>query len=102
MEKIKTLPVFFSILLFASWTGNAQTLSGPAPCMTCDELKNLGFPEVRIVETEAVSEDVAYCKVLGVIGKEINFELLLPDQWNARFVMGGGGGFVGSIQNMAR
>ncbi|MCK5279021.1 MAG: tannase/feruloyl esterase family alpha/beta hydrolase, partial [Cyclobacteriaceae bacterium] len=32
---------------------------------------------------------------------EINFELLLPMDWNSRFVMGGGGGFVGSVQNMA-
>ena len=39
---------------------------------------------------------------LGRIGKEIHFELLLPEEWNGRFAMGGGGGFVGNIQNMAR
>ncbi|MCY4056904.1 MAG: tannase/feruloyl esterase family alpha/beta hydrolase, partial [Gammaproteobacteria bacterium] len=31
----------------------------------------------------------------------INFELLLPDDWNGRFMMGGGGAYVGSIQNQA-
>jgi feruloyl esterase len=40
--------------------------------------------------------------VKGVIGGHIRFELLLPDTWNGRFVMGGGGGFVGTIQNAAR
>ncbi len=41
-----------------------------------------------------------FCRVLGRISTEINFELLLPQQWNGRFLMSGGGGFVGSIQNM--
>ena len=44
----------------------------------------------------------AHCKVAGVIEEEIRFELLLPDDWNGRFVMGGGGGFVGSVQNAAQ
>jgi feruloyl esterase len=42
-----------------------------------------------------------HCKVAGVIGTETNFELLLPDEWNRKFVMGGGGGFVGSVINVA-
>ena len=42
-----------------------------------------------------------HCKVAGVIGTETNFELLLPDDWNGKFVMGGGGGFVGQIINSA-
>jgi feruloyl esterase len=40
-----------------------------------------------------------HCKVAGIIGTETNFELLLPDEWNRKFVMGGGGGFVGSVMN---
>jgi feruloyl esterase len=40
-----------------------------------------------------------HCKVAGVIGTETHFELLLPDDWNGKFVMGGGGGFVGSVMN---
>jgi feruloyl esterase len=42
-----------------------------------------------------------HCKVAGVIGTETNFELLLPNNWNGKFVMGGGGGFVGSVVNTA-
>ena len=41
----------------------------------------------------------AHCRVNGVIGTEIKFSLLLPDQWNGKFFMGGGGGFVGIVQN---
>ena len=44
----------------------------------------------------------AHCKLAGTIEKEIRFELLLPDTWNGKFVMGGGGGFVGSVQNTAQ
>ena len=43
----------------------------------------------------------AHCKVTGIIETEINFELLLPEAWNGHFMMGGGGGFVGSVQNSA-
>ena len=38
----------------------------------------------------------------GVIGTEIRFSLLLPDDWNHKFMMGGGGGFVGRIENQAQ
>ena len=43
--------------------------------------------------------NVPFCKVSGRISKEIDFELLLPQSWNGRFLMSGGGGFVGAIQN---
>jgi feruloyl esterase len=33
---------------------------------------------------------------------EIRFSLLLPDTWNGKFMMGGGGGFVGMIDNQAK
>lgn len=75
--------------------------------MPCHELVNLRFPEVRIdsaswIRGKAGGSVKGYCQVLGVIGKEISFELLLPDGWNKRFVMGGGGGFVGYVMNRAR
>ena len=79
-------------------------------CIPCSEIKDLRLPDVTILEatevntksSELKNSDVAHCKVLGRIGKEIHFELLLPEEWNGRFAMGGGGGFVGNIQNMAR
>jgi feruloyl esterase len=62
------------------------------------------FPELSDVRITLVTEGavpVTHCKVSGVIGTETNFELLLPDEWNGKFVMGGGGGFVGSVINTA-
>ena len=77
---------------------------------TCSDLATLRLPDVRIVEAAVIEPggqgnetgDAPHCRVEGVIGREIRFELLLPETWNGRFAMGGGGGFVGSIQNAAR
>ncbi len=73
-------------------------------CVPCEMLKDEHhLPDLFITSAEIEENDEAtYCKVLGTIGKEINFELLLPERWNARYVMGGGGGFVGTVQNSAR
>jgi feruloyl esterase len=60
------------------------------------------LPEVRIISAEKEAEPVPHCKLLGVIGHQTHFELLLPDHWNGKFVMGGGGGFVGSVVNAAQ
>ena len=74
----------------------------------CAQLTALRLPDVRISEAAAVPAATsgpiraAHCRVTGVIGTEIRFSLLLPDDWNQKFFMGGGGGFVGSIQNSAQ
>lgn len=77
--------------------------------ITEDELRQLRLPEVRLELVTAVNRSgqkkphaAPYVQVKGVIGEHIRFELLLPDAWNGRFVMGGGGGFVGTVQNAAR
>ena len=67
----------------------------------CADLASFMLQDVRIETTETVDAGTPHCKVAGVIEKEINFELLLPDDWNGRFMMGGGGAYVGSIQNQA-
>jgi feruloyl esterase len=73
--------------------------------MACAEVVGLKMPDVRITEAVAVPAATsgairaAHCKVNGVIGAEIHFTLLLPDAWNRKFFMGGGGGFVGTVQN---
>jgi feruloyl esterase len=51
---------------------------------------------------QTVRSEVMHCKVTGVIDSTINFELLMPDDWNGKFLMGGGGGFVGSVENQAQ
>ena len=87
----------------------------------CGALEKLRLPDIRIDAAaaspgeEAENENlpdgassrssravVPHCKVEGVIGTEIRFEVLLPDDWNGKFLMGGGGGFVGSLGYQGR
>jgi Tannase and feruloyl esterase len=102
----------FAIAL-APVTGVAQAfrpaVAGAAdnPRASCTQLTSLELPDVRISEAVVVlaattgAVSAPHCKVSGVIGTEIKFALLLPDTWNQKFMMGGGGGFVGTIDNQA-
>ena len=67
------------------------------PVCRSDSLPQL--PDVTITSVTQETQGAPHCKVAGVIGPEIRFELLLPEKWNGKFVMGGGGGFVGSVMN---
>jgi len=74
--------------------------------MACAELPSVTWSGFRIdaVEArEARGDTPAHCAVKGTIDSEIHFELLLPSpqDWNGRFLMGGGGGFVGHVENQA-
>lgn len=86
-----------------------MTFVSAGAVLTSDQLEALLLPDVKIESAShhAVQDGerngrVAHTVVKGVIGGSIRFELLLPDEWNHRFVMGGGGGLVGSVQNAAR
>ena len=93
-----------------------RAICGPArPALSdhaeCSHLVMLKFPDVKVTEATAVPAAqgattgairAAHCKVSGVIGAEIKFTLLLPNEWNGKFFMGGGGGFVGTVQNSAQ
>src|SRR6185295_18674759 len=84
--------------------------AAPAPVANpadCANLTTLKLPDVKITEAALVPASttgpvrVPHCRVAGVIGTEIRFSLLLPDDWNRKFEMGGGGGFVFRIDNQA-
>jgi feruloyl esterase len=85
---------------------------------SCAALKALQLPDIKITEAIAVPANappqapasplapavairVDHCRVEGIVGREIRFRLLLPDQWNGKFMMGGGGGFVEGIDNQS-
>lgn len=89
--------------------GIARAGAQAAHHISMEELRRLRLPEVVLESATPPAPDIqqnpraaAYVTVKGVIGGHIRFELLLPEAWNGRFVMGGGGGFVGTVQNSAR
>jgi feruloyl esterase len=105
------------LLMFIMLAIHAQSPVDKKACIPCDQLKNIRLPDVTIISVELMEADtisgaeawmgqtiikVPFCKLYGRISREINFELLLPVQWNGRFLMSGGGGFVGNIQNDLR
>ena len=59
------------------------------------------LPDVSLSSAIHESSPAPHCKVIGVIGSEIGFELRLPDDWNGKFIMGGSGGFAGNFANAA-
>ena len=100
---MKKLALSITILvIMLSGILQTQGTSATEKCIPCEKLSELRLPDVKITSSEAVTTGRYHCKVLGVIGKEIKFEILLPDDWNGIFIMGGGGGFVGTVQNAVR
>ena len=88
----------FAVVTIGLWgVGDAQAESTKRSSCTADSFP--AFPDVRITSVTEEAAPAPHCKVAGLIGTEINFELLLPNDWNGKFVMGGGGGFVGSVMN---
>jgi len=91
--------LFMSIILISCNSDSDKTKSrGQA---ICDVASIPELPDVTITKITQELDYAPHCKIVGVIGKEIKFELLLPEKWNGKFVMGGGGGFVGSVVNTA-
>src|SRR5690606_664905 len=82
-----------ALAMFGAGAAHAQT--------ACASMKNLDFPNVHVQASTSVSEPVPHCKVTGVMGKETNFAVWLPEKWNGKFVMGGQGGLAGSVERQA-
>lgn len=106
---MKSSIVILGLLLgFVPFILFSQTNTQSKPCLPCGQMKDLRLPEVTILKAESFLSDttsgitVPFCRLTGRISKEINFELILPQQWNGRFLMSGGGGFVGSVENYLR
>lgn len=69
--------------------------------VACESLKGFTAPDVKITAATAATTPAPLCKLEGVIGKEIKFAIWLPEAWNGKFVMGGQGGFAGSVDSQA-
>jgi feruloyl esterase len=70
--------------------------------VSCEAMKGLQFPDVKITGATQSTSPVPNCKIDGVIGREIKFSVWLPDAWNGKFVMGGQGGFAGRLESQAQ
>ena len=99
------LTIAAALAVAAACTGSAADPEPPLPTAErCGALADLDLIDLRIASAQlvpAADRGPEHCAVTGVIETEINFELLLPSGWNGRFMMGGGGGYVGSVQNQA-
>jgi len=105
--RVSSIMRYLPIALVILFTLDCSAFGQSTTHLTVEELQQLRLPDVVLKKVTPVKADprkntVAYVQVEGVIGGNIRFELLLPEGWNGRFVMGGGGGFVGSVQNGAR
>ncbi len=97
---------YLIIGLVAVCTAGRPALGQSKSHLSLGELRQVRLPDVVLEKVEADARKdppgAGDVQVQGVIGGNIRFELLLPETWNGRLVMGGGGGFVGSVQNAAR
>ena len=104
MKQLTTI-LFIGFLAAACVDSELQTDIPTGTAGRCEGLSGLDLIDMKITQAETVVATEAgpsHCRVSGVIEREINFELLLPEEWNGRFMMGGGGGFVRTpIENQA-
>jgi hypothetical protein len=66
--------------------------------MACHDLAKFSGGQLTIIKAESVAATPrvpAFCRVVGVIAPEIQFEVALPANWNRRIYMRGNGGFAG-------
>lgn len=101
--------VFLPLLL--PWTAAALFAEQP-----CGNLTALKLPDVTITSAESVAAGPftppgaraaapinlpAFCRVIGYVRPEVNFEAWLPANWNRKFLMVGNGGLAGTISYAA-
>ncbi len=73
----------------------------------CAAALRIALPDAHITAASAVPSNDSlralghkpYCRVEATVDAETHIVALLPDDWNGRFLMGGGGGYAGSVDN---
>ena len=70
------------------------------PREACDALSGVTIGEAALSDPTLVAAAGAigeHCKVTGLLGTSLRFEVYLPTDWNKKLLHFGGGGFDGSI-----
>lgn len=77
-----------------------SVVNAPAKCQTMKG-RQIGVASILNAELATSSgTEAKYCKVSALIGKSLNFEVQMPQEWNRRLLYIGGGGWDGSISMM--
>lgn len=125
--KKSAMPAFFLLLTFAvgfACYGQTSNDASIAPAQKCVDLAKLNVPGMNLTVMKAKEVPAgplvpspmspvpaavvlpAYCRADGVIDQRtgvdgktygIGFAIALPDNWNGRFLMQGGGGLNGTV-----
>ena len=88
----------------------AATERGPRAAraaVNCAAAMPIALPNARVTAVRAVQPNDSlralgrrpYCRVEATVDVETHIVALLPVDWNGRFLMGGGGGYVGAVDN---
>lgn len=99
---------FAALLFLFSGALQAQQPIVRDAIRSCAALRTLAWPDVRITDAAAAGPDTAtqqwpgrmrisYCRVIGVIGRSVEFAAVLPNDWNGQLLMVGNGGFAGYL-----
>jgi hypothetical protein len=73
----------------------------------CAAALRIALPNAHITAASAVPSNdslralgqMPHCRVEATVDSETHIVALLPDDWNGRFLMGGGGGYAGAVEN---
>jgi hypothetical protein len=73
----------------------------------CAAALRIAIPDAHITAARAVPSNDSlralgqkpYCRVEATVDAETHIVAQLPDDWNGRFLMGGGAGYAGSVEN---
>lgn len=81
--------------------GTAMQASTAAQACSTLSGKTVGGATLTTVVVPANGAAPTYCKVNGTVAPKLNFEIRLPNAWNGKLHYAGGGGYNGSIPDVA-
>jgi len=101
------LLVLFSIPQAAQAAPAERGSRASRAAVDCAAAMQIALPNARVTAVRAVQPNDSlralgqkpYCRVAATLDAETQIVALLPVDWNGRFLMGGGGGYAGAVDN---